>query len=224
MGLFANAIGYLHDRGILHRRVTALASAIAPLLPKSARVLDVGCGDGLLAQALLDMRPDLRIEGVDVLVRAGTPILVREFDGWQLPFEDGEFDVAMAIDVFHHAVDAPALMGEMKRVAKRSLVIKDHFLHGLPSRLILRAMDWVGNSRYGVRLPFNYWSEAEWSRAWDRCGIRPVSILRHLHLYPFPLSLIFETDLHFLAALEPMRGDAGRRPASPAAVAAERAG
>ena len=62
MGLFANAVGYLHDKGILHRRVTALASAIAPLLPKSARVLDVGCGDGLLDQALLDLRPDLRIE------------------------------------------------------------------------------------------------------------------------------------------------------------------
>jgi hypothetical protein len=30
-----------------------------------------------------------------------------------------------------------------------------------------------------------------------------VSILRHLHLYPFPLSLIFETDLHFIAMLEP---------------------
>ena len=203
MGLFANAVGYLHDRGILHRRVTALASAIAPLLPESARVLDVGCGDGLLDQALLEVRPDLRIEGVDVLVRPHTPIRVREFDGSHLPFAAGEFDVAMAIDVFHHAVDAKALMQEMKRVARGSLVIKDHLLHGLPSELILRAMDWVGNSRHGVRLPFSYWSEAEWRSAWDQCGIRPVSILRHLHLYPFPLSLIFETDLHFIAMLEP---------------------
>lgn len=213
MGLFASAVGYLHDRGILHRRVTALATAIAPLLPKAARVLDVGCGDGLLDQALLDMRPDLRIEGVDVLVRGGTPIPVREFDGWQLPFADGEYDVAMAIDVFHHAADAEALMVEMNRVARGSLVIKDHLLHGLPSELILRVMDWVGNSRHGVRLPFSYWSEAEWLSAWVRCGIRPVSILSHLGLYPFPLSLIFERDLHFIAALAPMTrvapGDGG---------------
>ena len=204
MGLFANTVGYLHERGILHRRVTALASAIAPLLPKSAHVLDVGCGDGLLDQALLDVRPDLRIEGVDVLVRPHTPIPVREFDGSHLPFAAGEFDVTMAIDVFHHADDAEALMGEMKRVARRSLVIKDHFLHGLPSQLILRAMDWVGNSRHGVRLPFNYWSEAEWRSAWNRGGIFPVSIVRHLRLYPFPLSLIFESDLHFVAMLEPI--------------------
>ena len=204
MALFAKAAGYLHDRGILRRRVTALASAIAPLLSKSARVLDVGCGDGLLAQALLDMRPDLRIEGVDVLVRAGTPIPVREFDGTRLPFADGEYEVAMAIDVFHHAADAEALMAEMKRVARGSLVIKDHLLHGLPSELTLRAMDWVGNSRHGVRLPFSYWSEAEWRSVWDRCGIRPVTIVRHLNLYPFPLSLVFERDLHFIAMLEPM--------------------
>ena len=204
MGLLANAAGYLHDRGILHRRVTALASAIAPLLPKSARVLDVGGGDGLLDQALLDVRPDLRIEGVDVLVRPHTPIPIRVFDGSHLPFAEEEYDVAIAIDVFHHADDAEALMGEMKRVARGSLVIKDHLLHGLPSELILRAMDWVGNSRHGVQLPFNYWSEAEWRSAWDRCGIRPVTILRHLRLYPFPLSLIFETDLHFVAMLEPM--------------------
>jgi len=203
VGLFGNAVGYLHDRGILHRRVTALASAIAPLLPKSARVLDVGCGDGLLDKSLLDLRPDLRIEGVDVLVRPTTPIPIRQFDGSHLPFATGEFDVAMAIDVFHHAADAEGLMQEMKRAARGSLVIKDHLLHGLPSELILRAMDWVGNSRHGVRLPFSYWSEAEWRRAWDRCGVRPVSLLRDLHLYPLPLSLIFERDLHFIAVLEP---------------------
>jgi SAM-dependent methyltransferase len=199
---FAAAIGYLHDTGILHRRVMALAGAIGPLLPKAARVLDVGCGDGLLDHALLQMRPDLRIEGVDVLVRKGTPIPVREFDGRRLPFPDGAYEVAMAVDVFHHAADAETLAAEMKRVAHGSLVIKDHFLHGLPSGVILRAMDWVGNFRHGVRLPFSYWTEAEWQEVWDRCGLRPTAILRDLGLYPFPLSLIFERDLHFLAMLE----------------------
>jgi SAM-dependent methyltransferase len=204
VGLFGSAVGYLHDRGILHRRVTALASVIAPLLPKNGRVLDVGCGDGLLDVALLALRPDLRIEGVDVLVRPGTPIAVREFDGSHLPFKNDEFDSALAVDVFHHAADPDALMAEMRRVTGGRLVIKDHLEHGLPSKLVLRAMDWVGNSRHGVRLPFNYWSEPEWRSTWDAVGVRPTSILRHLGLYPFPLSLIFERDLHFVARLEPI--------------------
>jgi SAM-dependent methyltransferase len=175
---------------------------IAPLLPRSARILDVGCGDGLLAEEVLRARPDLRIEGVDVLVRSGTPIPVRHFDGRRLPFPDGEFDVTMAVDVFHHAAHPDALMAEMKRVSREMILIKDHLAHGLPSRLLLRAMDWVGNASHGVRLPYNYWTEPEWRAVWVRTGIRPVSMIRELHLYSFPLSVICDADLHFLATLE----------------------
>jgi len=159
----------------------------------------------LLDELLLRMRPDLRIEGVDVLVRGGTPIPVRQFDGRQLPFADGEFDVSMAVDVFHHAADPEVLMAEMKRVSRGNLVIKDHFAHKALSRLVLRAMDWVGNAPHGVRLPYNYWTEAEWRAVWARGGVRPAAIIRRLHLYPFPVSLICDSNLHFLATLEPMR-------------------
>lgn len=202
MGPLARAIGFIHSKGFLRRRVRALSAAIAPLLPRSARILDVGCGDGLLAAQLLETRPDLRIEGVDVLVRGGTPIAVRQFDGCRLPFSDGEFDAAMAVDVFHHAADPEALMREMKRVSRDMIVIKDHLAHGFPSRLLLRAMDWVGNAPHGVRLPYNYWTEVEWRAAWDRAGVRPSSMIRQLHLYAFPLSVICDAELHFLATLE----------------------
>lgn len=202
MDPLVRAIGFLHEKSIQQRRIRALASVIAPLLPKSARVLDVGCGDGWLARTIYDTRPDLRIEGVEVMVRPFAPIPVSEFNGTQLPFGDGEFDVAMAIDVFHHAADPTALMDEMKRVTRGVLVIKDHLVHGLPSALILKGMDWVGNFRYGVRLPYSYRSEAEWRKAWNRSAVRPVTILRHLHIYPFPLSLVCDRDLHFLATLE----------------------
>jgi len=182
--------------------VRALSAAIAPVLPGSARILDVGCGDGLLDEELLRTRPDLRIEGVDVLVRDGTPIPVRQFDGRHLPFPDREFDVTMAIDVFHHAADPETLMAEMKRVSRNTIVIKDHLAHGLPSRLLLRAMDWVGNAPHGVSLPYNYWTEAEWRAVWARTEVRPASIVRQLHLYVFPLSVVCDADLHFLATLE----------------------
>jgi SAM-dependent methyltransferase len=199
----ASTVGFIHGKSIHRRRVRSLAAAIAPVLPRSARVLDVGCGDGLLDVALLGMRPDVRIEGVDVLVRADTPIPVRQFDGRRLPFADGQFDVAMAVDVFHHAEHPEELMVEMKRISRRLLVIKDHLAHGFPSRMVLRAMDWVGNSSHGVRLPYNYWSEGEWRAVWRRTGVRPTSIVRKLHLYPFPVSLVCDADLHLLATLEP---------------------
>lgn len=205
MGPLARAIGFIHSKGFLRRRVRALSAAIAPLLPVSARILDVGCGDGLLDEELLKVRPDLRIEGVDVLVRDGTPIPVRHFDGQHLPFTDREFDVTMAIDVFHHAADPEGLMAEMKRVGRDMILIKDHLAHGLSSRVLLRAMDWVGNAPHGVRLPYDYWTESEWRAAWARTGLQPATMIRQLNLYAFPLSLVCDAELHFLATLSPER-------------------
>src|SRR5215467_1811993 len=54
------------------RRVRVLAEHAARLIPRDAHVLDVGTGDGLLAATLANCRPDIRIEGCDVLVRPNT--------------------------------------------------------------------------------------------------------------------------------------------------------
>jgi 16S rRNA G1207 methylase RsmC len=51
--------GYVHDR-----RVRVLTSHLAALVPHGGRVLDVGCGDGLLAMKLGQARPDLDVTGI----------------------------------------------------------------------------------------------------------------------------------------------------------------
>ena len=87
-------LGWLHG-GLVHsRRVTRLAKNIAPLIPRNAKVLDVGCGDGALAARISGLRPDIRIEGLDVLVRSHTAIPVRHFDGAHIPYDDASVDVA----------------------------------------------------------------------------------------------------------------------------------
>jgi ubiquinone/menaquinone biosynthesis C-methylase UbiE len=86
----------LHNRLVFQRRVNALVSAIDPLLPIGARVLDVGCGNGLVAKQLLELRSDLCIQGLDVLLREKPFIDVQLFNGKQLPFDDGTFDCALA--------------------------------------------------------------------------------------------------------------------------------
>lgn len=195
-------LAWLHEHVVYARRIEQLARALATILPRDARVLDVGSGDGRLARRVVDLRPDLRITGVDVLVRPQTLIPVTAFDGDHLPFPDASFDGVMLVDVLHHARHQVALLREITRVASRFVAIKDHVVRGIFARTRLKMMDWVGNARHGVALPYAYWTQAEWDRALEALGLRVTSRRDSLRLAPWPASLIFGGRLHFLALLE----------------------
>lgn len=188
---------------VFARRIDVLSRHLAEMLPRSASVLDVGAGDGSLAKRLMERRPDVRIEGVDVLVRADTQIPVREFDGTTLPFPNDSFDAVMLVDVVHHAANQSALLHEVARVARSMVLIKDHHVRGLLAHPTLRFMDWVGNARHGVRLPYSYWTPAEWDEAFRAANLTRAAERGQLGLYPWPASMVFERGLHFVAALTP---------------------
>lgn len=194
-------LGRLHGGFVHNRRVTVLSKHIARLLPPDAHVLDVGCGDGAIAARLRALRPDIRIEGVDVLVRQHTAIPVRLFDGMRIPYDDASVDVVLMVDVLHHTDDPAVLLRESARVARLEVLVKDHLREGFGARVTLRGMDWVGNARHGVRLPYTYWSRAEWNKAFDQLGLAVRRWESALHLYPAPASWLFDRSLHFIAEL-----------------------
>ena len=191
----------IHDKAVFGRRVRVLVGHLAELVPQDASVLDVGCGDGSIAQHLHATRPDLRIEGIDVLLRPETQMPVAQYDGKTIPFASGSFDVAMLVDVLHHADDAQHLLAEATRVARRAVVIKDHCRDGVLANSTLRFMDWVGNARHGVSLPYSYWPEARWHDAFRELGLREDRWIAKVGLYPWPFSMAFDRKLHFIAKL-----------------------
>jgi len=146
-----SAIGALHEKLVFNRRVEILADCFAQLAPRSARLLDVGCGDGLIAAVLQNRRPDLIISGIDVLPRSHAHIPVEMFDGSRIPFDDQSFDVVLLSDVLHHTPEPAVLLWEARRVAKHSVLIKDHNRNGLLAGARLRLMDWVGNADLASR-------------------------------------------------------------------------
>jgi ubiquinone/menaquinone biosynthesis C-methylase UbiE len=134
-------LGRMHGQYVHSPRVRILRDCLSALIPKDVSVLDVGCGDGLLARLIMDQRSDVEICGIDVLVREQTQIPVTEFDGLRIPFPDNSFDAVMFVDVLHHTDDPIALLFEAQRVAAKAIVIKDHRLNGLLARPTLRFMD-----------------------------------------------------------------------------------
>jgi SAM-dependent methyltransferase len=196
------AVGTLHDNLVVGRRVDVLSSWFAQIAPPNLRILDVGCGDGLLAAKILSRRRDLDFTGIEVLPRPNTHIPVERFDGLSIPFADGSFDAVLFSDVLHHTADPAALLREACRVARRHLLLKDHYRKGVAAAQRLRFMDWVGNARFGVALPYNYWTEKQWQETWSQLGFQVKEIIADLRLYPRPADWIFGAHLHFIAQLE----------------------
>ncbi|HSD66912.1 MAG TPA: class I SAM-dependent methyltransferase [Vicinamibacteria bacterium] len=202
-------VGGLHERYVAGRRVGVLSRHLAELLPPGARVLDVGCGDGRVDRAVRERRPDVTVDGVDVLVRPATHIPVRAFDGLRLPAGDASYDVVLFVDVLHHASDPRRLLVDAARVARRGVLVKDHFREGFLAGPVLRLMDWVGNARHGVSLRGEYWAPDQWRTAFGEAGLVPTQLRRRLGLYPWPADLLFERRLHFVAYLEPAKAPPG---------------
>ena len=121
------------------KRRRTLAAALAPLLSEARTVLDVGCGDGLLARDLAARRPGLRVHGVDVRVPGNGPwpVPICRIDGRRLPFPDGAYDVCLLVDVLHHCLWPLDLLREAARVARRCVIVQDHDYR---NRLELRLM------------------------------------------------------------------------------------
>jgi SAM-dependent methyltransferase len=194
-------VGRLHERVVHSRRVDVLTEQLVPLLPSEGTILDVGCGDGLISSLIARRLPGTELRGVDVVPRSSAHIPVEYFDGVKLPMADDSVDVAMLVDVVHHALDPEAFLREVARVARRAIVIKDHLCEGFVDDATLRFMDWIGNARYGVALPYNYQSKSAWHALCGRLGLRIERWETLRNLYGFPGDLVFGRGLHFVARL-----------------------
>ncbi len=193
----------VHHAAVFNRRVRVLAGHLADAIPHRGTVLDLGAGDGSVAVALMQLRPDLKVEGVDVMIRPVTHIPVTQYDGNTLPFADQSFDYVTIVDVLHHTDDPAAVLAEASRVARSGVVLKDHLVEGAFAEETLRFMDWVGNRGHDVVLPYNYLTRDEWRDAYYRARLTSVSATERLGLYPPPFSWLFDRSLHFVALLRP---------------------
>jgi ubiquinone/menaquinone biosynthesis C-methylase UbiE len=192
----------LHDRCVSQRRARVLAGLLADLIPTNAKVLDVGCGNGLIAHLITQIKPSVSIQGVEVMPRPECMIECASFDGKILPVVGSSVDVCLFADVLHHTLDPKELLKEAYRVTKRHVLIKDHLCENGVDNVVLKFMDWIGNRPYGVFLPYNYQSRNKWSQHFLSRGLCVEAWNNNLPLYPFPFSSVFGRNLHFIALLE----------------------
>jgi 2-polyprenyl-3-methyl-5-hydroxy-6-metoxy-1,4-benzoquinol methylase len=154
------------------------------------RALEVGCGEGVISQKL-DRRWD-SVVGLD-LPDAGLRSEWRSRPGpaylhasaFDLPFEDSQFDVVVAVEVLEHLGDPVRGLREMARVGSRHLIVS------VPREPIFRGCNLVAG-RYVTDLGntpghLNHWSSRSFVRFVETVGeVRAVS-------KPFPWTIVWAT-------------------------------
>ncbi len=99
-------------------------------LPENAKILELGCGHGLLWKENISRIPDgwnitlsdLSSGMLDAawrnLVVSGRAFQFKEIDAQSIPFEDETFDAVIANHMLYHVPDRPKAIAEIKRVLK----------------------------------------------------------------------------------------------------------
>lgn len=113
-------------------------AAILTLIPDAGRLIDIGCGPGLLLEELHQHRPNLMLYAVDFsslaveIAAAAVPSAeVSQCDVRDgLPWPTGHFDVSFCGHVVEHLADPVALLREMCRITKPGGRIIVNFPHG----------------------------------------------------------------------------------------------
>ena len=133
------------------------------LRPKQ-RLLDVGCGTGVLLQQLSEAYPEARLYGVDAapemleIAHKKIPPSIELYQGWaeHLPFDTGQFDLVVSCNMFHYSHQPMAALREMKRVLRASgrLILTDWCDDYLACRvcdIYLRIFNRAHFKAYGLR-------------------------------------------------------------------------
>src|SRR5579859_388996 len=194
-------ISRCHRAFVFQRRTRVLAELLASRIPQGASVLDVGCGDGTIASRIAQLRPDISIQGVEVMVRPNCKVECRSFDGSKLPYSDASFDLCLFVDVLHHTRNPAILLCEAVRVTRDFVLLKDHVEENVLDDITLRFMDWVGNRPHGVVLTYNYQSRNQWAAHFSTCGLQEETWKEDVPLYPWPFQMVLGRRLHFISLL-----------------------
>lgn len=177
--------------------------SILPYISSGARVLDVGCGNGRLAQLLDQTRRGVTYTGVDAVpelievarTQSGQLEISAEFHildisrpGWGDLFRDESFDYVVALAVLHHIpsfrLRALALREMAELLAPGGRVILSTWQFGDSDRQRRKIVDWTE-----ANIPAEALEPSDYLLDWNRGG-RGV---RYCHL-------VGETELRQLAA------------------------
>jgi SAM-dependent methyltransferase len=163
------------------RYAVRLLRDLALLLPeRNCRLLDIGGGSGLIAEAIARYFPGKSVTAIDVVDRFLPSLTIehKTFDGRTIPCADGAYDCALFSNVLHHVppgIRATLVAEALRATGGACVVIKDHIAESRLDQARLAWLDFVGNLPFGGMVQAQYLSAADWQElfaAADCCAER----------------------------------------------------
>ena len=152
-------------------RANAVAEQLAPYFSAGQQLLEIGAGQGLVAQAL-QQASGAQLTLVDVVDYNQTKLPLQTYDGLHLPFPDGAFDWSLLIFVLHHTPDPLPVLEEALRVAKAGTVIVENHVDGALRQWFTRTIDSLPHYRYGVPPCYRAQTSDSWHTHFQKLPVR----------------------------------------------------
>ncbi len=129
-----NIVGNVYDKYGTHNPIAralmrGFTGAVTDLYlgTGARRVLEVGCGEGLLADHLIRQARPERFDACDVALRPAADLdpqlNLREASIYALPYPDASFDLVLCCEVLEHLADPAAGLAELARVSARHVLL-----------------------------------------------------------------------------------------------------
>jgi SAM-dependent methyltransferase len=161
-----------YHTAIARREARQAAALVARDVRPGMSVLDVGCGEGYVAAELAAHGALVNlVDIVDVRRTRAQPF--RLFDGLNLPFDDGGFDIVMLNFVLHHVPDdrKPYLLKEAARVSRDKIFILEDTPENAFDRLMNRRHGESYRAKIGSQAPFGFLTRGEWEWLFKGLGL-----------------------------------------------------
>lgn len=154
----------LRDRSqIIHGQLTPYVGA--------GSILDVGCGDGKVAEAFQDGQRTIQL--IDVVDYNRTTLPFQVYDGLHISLPNKSSDYSFLVTVLHHCDDPLTVLRETMRITrKRILVIESVYLNEANRRFNM-FFDWFYNRvlHDDVNVPYHFNSPEGWERLFQEEGL-----------------------------------------------------
>jgi 2-polyprenyl-3-methyl-5-hydroxy-6-metoxy-1,4-benzoquinol methylase len=186
---------YGSQNPVVRRLMSGFERSLGELFTRVAprSLLDVGCGEGMLTHRWALALGEGRVVGIDLddphlhaewATRRAPNLEYRVMKAENLPFADGEFELATAIEVLEHVPDPEHTVAEMARVAS------GHLLVSVPREPLWRALN-VARGAYVKDLGntpghVNHWSKRSFVRMLERHG----EVLEARSPFPWTMVLV----------------------------------